>query len=88
MKLETVTLTIQDKDLEFVVYGRTVYDQKDYAVLILKMIYLEMLKAIVDREALKNVLNVYQRVEDSGRVVYIKIEDNDICSQVIEKVGF
>lgn len=86
-RLEFVTLTVGDEDIDFIIYDRVTYQGKEYILLCLKMVYLEMLKSIVDQKSLEKALYVYYRTENHGRLQYIKVDEDDTTLQEIKQLS-
>jgi hypothetical protein len=82
MKVKIVTLSMNDKDVEYVVYREEERNGKSYDLLIPKILYFEMLQSLVDVSAIESSIVVYQKTEKG---LYIKVEEeellHDICSK-------
>lgn len=76
MDLKQITMTVENEELQFILYDQITLDQKVYCLLILKMIYMDMIQSIVDQEALSRAVNVYLRTQSGEKITYVKCEEN------------
>lgn len=77
MRLKVVTISLKNKDIEFVQYDEVKSQGNIYLLLIPKIVYLEMSQSVVDSQVLKKSITVFQRMKKEGRNYYIRLGDKE-----------
>lgn len=76
MKLKTVKLTFGEEILDFVIVHEGTIKNENYALLILKVLYLEMTKSLVDKTVFEKSIFVFELKMVDGKKKYIRSVEN------------
>lgn len=91
MKLKQVILNFETKDaegnkrlepLEFIVYSE---DDK-YCLMVVKILYMEMLKSIVDESVLVKALYLFKKVKQNNKILYVQVGENEENGKAKERL--
>lgn len=73
MKLKQVTLIFDKQKVDFIVY----HESATHALLIAKILYLEMMKSLVDEKQLYKSLFLFQKVKRFEKTMYMQVGENE-----------